>query len=199
MSTARKLATYEDLLSLPEDVRAEIVGGEITSMPAPAPRHQRAQRTLGSLIGRPFDDDHGRGGPGGWWILPDVDVSFSAQHVYRPDLSGWRRERLPRPWDARPIDVVPDWICEVISPSNTAHDRVRKRRIYARFGVRHYWLVDPLARTLEALRLDGEVWTEIGTYGDGDVARIAPFDAVELEVSQLFPPDEPPVAVLEDP
>ena len=103
-------------------------------------------------------------------------------------MSGWRRNRLPDPWDTRPIEVVPDWVCEVISASNAAHDRVTKRALYAEHGVRYYWLVDPLERTLEALRLEGSHWLEIGSYDDSAVSRIEPFDAIELEVGRLFPP-----------
>jgi Uma2 family endonuclease len=196
---AKKLATYEDLLALPEGVRAEIWDGEIVYLegglgpggampPAPLPRHLRAQRALGHFIGGSYDDDDGHGGPGGWWILPEADVRFASYGIVRPDVSGWRRDRLLNPWDVRPIDVVPDWICEVVSPSNIAHDRVKKRALYARHGVAFYWLIDPAERTLEALRLDGEGWRELGAYDDDSVARIAPFEAIELEVGRLFPP-----------
>ena len=193
MDPARRLATYEDLLALPDGVRAEIIDGAIVTPPSPLPRHANVQRSLGRFIGGPFHDDDGRGGPGGWWIFPEVDVRFAAHMILKPDVAGWRRERLPDPWTARPIEVVPDWICEVISPSDPAADRVRKRRIYADHGVPFYWLVDPEARTLEALRLDPatKLWTEIGAYTDGSTVGIAPFEAVELEIARLFPPVPP--------
>jgi Uma2 family endonuclease len=111
------------------------------------------QRTVSSFIGRPFHDDDGRGGLGGWWIFVEVDVALGRHDIVRPDLSGWRRERLPRPAATRPIEVVPDWVCEVLSPSNAAHDRVKKRALYARAGVAYYWLIDPEARVLDALVL----------------------------------------------
>lgn len=188
MDPARKLATFDDLLALPEGERAEVLAGEIRAMPAPLPEHGLAQRALGSLVGGPYHDDHGRGGPGGWWILPEVDVQFDEHDVVRPDLAGWRRDRLPSPWGVRPIQVVPDWICEVTSPSNAGHDRVSKRELYARHGVRHYWIVDPSERTLEAMGLADDGWLVTGSYQPGDVARIAPFEEVELEVERLFPP-----------
>jgi Uma2 family endonuclease len=190
MDPARKLATWEDVLVLPEDVRAEVIAGALVMPPSPLPRHARAQGALRRFIGGPYDDDDGRGGPGGWWILPEVDVRLSLHDVVRPDLAGWRRERLIRPWDVRPIDVTPDWITEIVSPSNAAQDRVRKRALYARHGVTYYWIVDPGQRTLEALRLDDATgaWIEIGAYDDASVARIAPFEAIELEVQRLFPP-----------
>ena len=68
MASAERLATYEDLLALPEGVRAEVLAGEVVSAPSPLPKHNRIARVLGSVIGGPFDDDDGRGGPGGWWI-----------------------------------------------------------------------------------------------------------------------------------
>jgi Uma2 family endonuclease len=188
MDSATKAARYEDLFGLGDDVRAEIIAGEITTTPSPLPRHSRAQRALGRFVGGPYDDDDGHGGPGGWWILLEVDVELGAHDVVRPDIAGWRRERLVQPWDERPIRVVPDWICEVLSPSNAAQDRVVKRRLYAASGLPHYWLLDPAARTLEASRLADGQWVEVGVYGDGDVARIDPFTATELDVSRLFAP-----------
>lgn len=186
---APTLATYEDLLALPEGARGEIVAGELQLSPSPRPRHSRTQRALSGFIGQPFDDDDGHGGPGGWWILTEVDVRLSPHDIVRPDLAGWRRDRLGAdPWDTLPIDVIPDWICEVLSPSNAAHDRVTKRRLYARHRVPYYWLVDPQTRTLEALRLEGELWVETGSWGEGDVARVEPFDAIELDVGRLFVP-----------
>lgn len=188
MQPADRVATYADLMALPEDQRAEILNGVLETAPSPLPRHSRAQRAIGSFIGRPYDDDDGRGGPGGWWILLETDVQLSPTNVVRPDLAGWKRDRLPEPWDVRPIEVVPDWVCEVLSPSNASTDRVMKRRLYAQHGVAFYWLVDPEARTLEALELRGESWLEAGSWGDGDTARVPPFDEVELEVSRLFVP-----------
>lgn len=197
MEPARKLKGWEDLLALPEGVRAEIVGGALVLPRSPLPRHSRAQRAAARFLGGPFDDDDGRGGPGGWWILLEVDVRLAAHEIVRPDIAGWRRERLLVPWDVRPIDVVPDWVCEVVSPSNAAYDRVRKRELYARYGIAYYWLLDPAARTLEALRLEhtAKEWIEVGAYDDASLARIAPFEAIELEVGRLFPPagEEPAV------
>jgi Uma2 family endonuclease len=105
-------------------------------------------------------------------------------------VAGWRRERLPEPWGQRPLEVVPDWTCELVSPAKPAHDRVLKRKLYAEAGVAFYWIVDPQARTLETLRLDtvARVWVEVGAYDDASTARIAPFGAIELEVGRFLPP-----------
>lgn len=187
--TARPPASYGDLLSLPEDVRAEVLGGAIVTAPAPLPKHSKAQGALRSFIGRPYDDDDGHGGPGGWWIFVEVDVQLGAHDIVRPDLSGWHRERLPDPAEQRPIGVRPDWVCEVLSPSTAATDRVTKRNLYARAGIPYYWIVDTDSRTLEAFALHEGRWLLTATYDERvDIARIEPFAEIELPVGRLFLP-----------
>jgi Uma2 family endonuclease len=188
MGAGSKRATYDDLLALPEGTRAEVIAGRLESGPSPLPEHSRALGSLSELIGGPYDRRHGRGGPGGWWILGEVDVRLTPHDIVVPDVSGWRRERLPEPWGRRPIDVVPDWLCEILSPSNAAHDRVTKATLYAEHGVRFYWMIDPAERVLEAFRLVDGLWMRIGSYDGSAVARIAPFEDVELELALLFPP-----------
>ena len=174
-SPQRQLATYADLLALPEDTRAEILGGEVHLSPALLPRHSKAQGSARRFLGGPSDDDDARGGPGGWWIFVEVDVMLGPHDVVRPDLAGWRRDRLPQPGLKRPIDVVPDWVCEVLSPSTAARDRITKRRLYAQAGIPFYWLIDPELRAVEALALRDGAWVELGVVDDTATARIAPF------------------------
>lgn len=196
-NAAPRLATFEDLLRLPEDVRAEILQGQVITAPAPLPKHSRAQRALGSFVGRPFDDDHGFGGPGGWWIFVEVDVQLGPHDIVRPDLAGWRRERLIDPGDQRPIVVTPDWVCEVLSPSTAAQDRITKRNLYARSGIRHYWIVDVDAHTLEVFERQDTHWLLLGAHGDGAVVRLPPFEQIELDVGRLFLPKASPGPNLE--
>ncbi len=89
--------------------------------------------------------------------------------------------------------LAPDWICEVLSASTEAEDRGEKMTIYAREKVAHAWLVDPLIRTLEVFRLDGDTWRMIKTWHDDTVVRAEPFDAVEIDLKRLWealPPRE---------
>lgn len=123
-------------------------------------------------------------------MFVEVDVALSEHEIVRPDLAAWRRERLPRPGTTRPIEVVPDWVCEILAPSTAVRDRVTKRGLYARSGVANYWSIDPEARVLEALALRDGVWVEVGVYDDAATARIAPFEAVELELGRLFLPKD---------
>ncbi len=184
---ARRLATYEDLAAL-GDVRAEVLAGDIHVSPAPLPKHSKAQGSLRRFIGGPYDDDDGYGGPGGWWIFVEVDVELGPHDVVRPDLAGWKRERLPDPGERRPIRVAPDWVCEVLSPSTATRDRVEKRDLYAQHGIAHYWIVDVEARTLEVFELQGGHWLLAGNFGERSIARTPPFGEVELDVGRLFLP-----------
>jgi Uma2 family endonuclease len=81
--------------------------------------------------------------------------------------------------------LAPDWLAEVLSPSRARFDRGAKLPVYAREGVAHVWLVDPSARTLEVLRLDGDGYRLVGTWGDDDTALLEPFNAVPFELRVL--------------
>jgi len=89
---ARRRATYDELLKVPNHLVAEILDGEPHVNPRPAPRHADASSGLGGALRGPFD--RGRGGPGGWRILDEPELHLAAD-VIVPDLAGWRRERLP--------------------------------------------------------------------------------------------------------
>jgi Uma2 family endonuclease len=182
-SQTRTQATYEDLLKVPDHLVAEIIDGELYTTPRPAPRHAAASSGLDGALHGPFD--RGRGGPGGWRILFEPELHL-ASDVVVPDLAGWRRERLPRLPDEAYFSLAPDWICEVVSPSTAAMDRVKKLTVYAREQVSHAWVVDPIARTLEVLRLEGGRWTILSTSSGLATIRAEPFDAIELDLSLLW-------------
>ena len=83
--------------------------------------------------------------------------------------------------------LVPDWICEVLSNSTEDFDREEKMPVYAREGVLHVWLVDPIAKTLEVYTLNASGrWGEAETFRDAEVVRAVPFDAIELDLSDLW-------------
>lgn len=179
---AKRHATYEDLLALPEHVVGEIVNGELHVSPRPSSLHARASSELGAGLNGPFGQ--GNGGPGGWIILDEPELHLVGQ-ILVPDLAGWRRERMPELPDAPSFDLAPDWICEVLSPSTESFDRAKKLPAYAQAGVKHAWLVDPGPRTLEIFRLDGAGWRLVGTLTD-DKVRAEPFDAIELNLAALW-------------
>ena len=174
---------YEALLALPERVVGEIIGGQLVTHPRPAAPHANVASNLGGELHGPFR--RGRGGPGGWVVLDEPELHLHGD-VLVPDLAGWRRERMPELPDAAAFELAPDWVCEVLSPSTAAVDRADKLPIYAREGVRHAWLLDPVATTLEVLRLEGGGRRLVATWRGDAVVRAEPFDAIELEVAVLW-------------
>jgi Uma2 family endonuclease len=181
MESARKIPTIADLEALAPGVKGEIIEGVLYTMTRPRGRHQRTAGVVGGDLNGPFD--RGLGGPGGWWILPEPGIELPGTPEIAPDLAGWRRERLPDlPFDA-PIRVVPDWVCEILSPTTRRHDLLVKKPYYAKVGVAHHWLIDLDARTLTAYRLQSGLWVEFGVYGDEHDARIEPFGDVALNVA----------------
>src|SRR4051812_8979498 len=120
---ARRPGTYQDILNLPEHLVGELVDGDLLVSPRPAARHARAAGGIFDSVGGPFDRWPNR--PGGWWILSEVELHLG-RNVLVPDLSGWRRERVPRCPSGPFVEDPPDWVCEVLSPSNAAVDRKLK-------------------------------------------------------------------------
>lgn len=179
----KKDATYADLCAVPENFVAEILEGELYAFPRPAIPHAHAASVLGGELHGPFHQ--GRNGPGGWLILDEPELHFGAD-VLVPDIAGWRRERLPSPPAAAHIELEPDWLCEVLSPSTETVDRTKKLKIYAREGVQHVWLLNPLLRTLEVLRLSAGRWSLVATHEGEARVRAEPFDAIELELAALW-------------
>ena len=183
-------ATYADLEALPENVTGQLIDGDLYAMPRPATRHSLACTRLASRLDGPFG--LGEGGPGGWLILVEPELHFSnsavkaGKDVLVPDLAAWRTERADEVTEGVAVTCSPDWICEVLSPSNEKIDRKKKMPIYARNGVRWAWLVDPAKRTLETYRLEGQQWVEGGQWHDAAMVRAEPFDAVELKLAVLW-------------
>lgn len=178
-------ATYADLEAVSPLLVAELLRGRLITHPRPAPPHARATSRLGGMLGAAFD--WGDDGPGGWLILDEPELHLG-EEVAVPDIAGWRRERMPDLPTTAYFGTPPDWICEVISPSTERYDRGDKRDIYAEHGVRHLWLLDPVAKLLETFELRDGLWLLLATYKDIEGERIAapPFAAVPFELGKVW-------------
>jgi Uma2 family endonuclease len=182
--------TVQDWLALPADARMELVDGEFVEKAAPTFEHGVAQgQTVGALAGPFTRRVGGPAGPGGWWLATEVDIVLDGR-VYRPDISGWRRERIGGPLKERPVAVRPDWICEIVSDTNRAHDTVTKLRRYHQASVPHYWIIDQLDGTLTVHRHTADGYLVALRATAGERVRAEPFDAVELHVAVLLGRDE---------
>src|SRR5436190_24339951 len=112
LAPIRRRATYADLEAVPDPMVAELVDGDLYSSPRPGTPHGHATFVLGVDLGATFQ--RGRGGPGGWFLMFEPELHLG-EDVLVPDLSGWRRERMPAPPPTPAIALAPDWICEVLS------------------------------------------------------------------------------------
>jgi Uma2 family endonuclease len=181
----KTVATYADLVALPDNVIGEIIDGELFASPRPRVRHMRVAGQVHLRLAGPFDE--GRDGPGGWWLMLETELKLGRQIIV-PDISGWRRARVPELPDDLPLPIAPDWVCEVLSPSTGRIDREKKLPVYARHGVDHVWLVDPLLRTLEVFERHGRRWMLVVVHADDARVRVPPFEAVELDLSRWWMP-----------
>ena len=184
----RPHATYADLLRAPDDRIAEIVDGELYTSPRPGGAHSRFTTVLTMDLGPAYD--RRVNGPGGWVFYFEPELHLGTDDVLVPDLAGWRRERLPQVPKSHIFPVAPDWICEVLSPSTRRLDLTKKLPVYAREGVSHAWLIDPLERTVEIRRLQNQQWLVIATYAGNDKFRAEPFELVEIDLPSIWGEDE---------
>jgi Uma2 family endonuclease len=183
-------ATMADIEALPPHLKGEIIDGELYVVPRPRPGHMSIEGAIVGDLQHPYQ--RGRGGPGGWWILPEPGIEVGGSPEVAPDVAGWRRDRLPVLPDDAPIRVVPDWICEVLSPTTRGYDWLKKRPFYAAIGVPWLWYVDGEARTVTVSRLAEGAWVEVGVHGEDEKVCLAPFSEVELDLAEWWRRGEPP-------
>jgi Uma2 family endonuclease len=181
--TAKRAASYTDILDLPEHLVGEILGGQLYTHPRPAPKHAMAYSALGGNLWNPFHN--GKGGPGGWWLIDEPELHLGTD-ILVPDLAGWRRERMQALPESAYFELAPDWVCEILSPATARTDRVIKMPLYAREQVQHLWLVDPDLRTLEVYELREGYWSLQASLKDDDQVRQSPFAASEFSLGSLW-------------
>jgi Uma2 family endonuclease len=143
-SVAETHYTYADLAETPDDGRRyEVIDGELTVTPAPVPSHQRLIVKLVHIL-----ESHAQAnGLGNVYCAP-LDVVLEETNVLEPDVLFVSSSRLSIVGEKR-IQGAPDLVVEILSKGTLKRDRVTKKELYARFGVKHYWIVDPFAEEIE--------------------------------------------------
>jgi Uma2 family endonuclease len=180
--TAFKRATYQDILDLPEGVVGEIILGSLYTQPRPRWGHSVAQASLVAAVRGPFGKG---GGPGGsvFGVEPELRLG---DDLLVPDIAGWRVERAPTNANDSVIDIAPDWVCEILSPSTAQKDRALKADLYAKQGVSWMWLLDPSVKTLEAYRNQSGQWLQLAVLKESDEVKVEPFDAAPFKLDSLW-------------
>jgi Uma2 family endonuclease len=179
---AQRKVTYRDLQSWPDDGRRyELYGGEVVEVPAPFPRHQIAMLELTDRL-RAYIERHG-----GIVLTSPIDIVFDEENVLQPDIvvfTAARKHHVPLD---EAIRVAPDVAVEVLSSATAARDRSRKLRMFERFGVREYWIVDPVDPLIEVRELRDGAYVLAATAGRGEHVKSSVLGGFTCAVDALFP------------
>jgi len=182
---ARHVATFEELyqqiVRLPQHLTGEILEpGVIRTMSRPGSRHQFTSLRLRRSLD-PFDlMESGRG----WWFEIEREIRFGDKLAV-PDMAGWKTADEPDFVEENPITAVPDWCCEILSPSTERDDRQLRLPLYARSGVAFTWLVDPTLRSVEVFETREQVPVPVHTAKNDDIAVLPPFEG-RLEIGRYW-------------
>lgn len=182
--TAAPKLTVEDLFAHGDDIRDELIHGEIVPKAMAYAPHWSVQGALHGWAMRRFGRRPGGRWPGGWWIGVEAHVVYGASEVFCHDLVGWRRDRLPA-MPPRQITTRPDWVCEVLSPGHERRDLVDKLHVMYAAGVPDYWVIDHEERIL-FLYQHGPEGFVMRSVGAEAVIHAAPFGESELRVAVIF-------------
>ncbi len=173
--------TYKDLLSAPDDgKRYEIFEGELIMSPSPSSQHQRVVFNLCNIFG-----DYLREIPIGEVYPAPFEVYFDEETVVQPDVLFVSKERLSIVEERR-VNGPPDAVVEILSDSSKPRDREFKLRLYAKEGVKEYWIVDPEAESIEVYQLKKEVFALAGKFSEKDEVTSPYFVGLQFSCNQVF-------------
>ncbi|MCU0231824.1 MAG: Uma2 family endonuclease [Acidobacteria bacterium] len=178
----RRSWTFAEYRALPDDgLRYEVLDGELVVVPSPSIRHQSVLLDLAVRL-RPWLDAHG----GDSLLIAPLDVRLHERTVCQPDLLVIAAADLARHPEEY-VDGPPLLVCEIVSRSTRGRDLIRKRSLYARFGVPWYWIVDPDGRSIEELQLDGDAYATVTRVVAPARFASALFAGLELDLDALLP------------
>ncbi len=180
---AARIPSFDELYAEIERLEPGLTGeilepGVLRVMSRPGAGHRRAHKSVLLGLGRA---DEGSGGTG-WCLEIEAEVRLPNDKLAVPDLSGWRVERVPTLPDENPLDVIPDWCCEILSPTTARDDRRLKLPLYAESGIVHVWLVDPSARLVEVFETRAGRPTLLATADDDEVVALPPFLELPIDL-----------------
>lgn len=180
MEANQKRSTYQDYLKTPDDIRYQLIDGELIREPAPTVPHQSVVMNLSNILWN-FARSRGMGKV----LAAPTDVYLSETNVFQPDVLFISSDRTGIITE-RCIHGAPDLVVEIVSPSSVRRDRGTKREMYARYGVAEYWLVDPVAGTLEVLRLTDGHFTTTGRYSRADTLTTPALPGLTVHLNEVF-------------
>lgn len=173
--------TYAEYRLLSEDQRYEVIEGELLMTPAPNVRHQRISRRLNHRL-TTFVETGGYGEV----LYAPTDVILSTENVVQPDLLFVSKERLTILDPDGAVNGAPDLVVEILSPSTASRDRIAKYRLYSKYGVREYWVVDPEARTVEVLVQGSGGLQNWRLFSEGSAVTSPLLPGISVPVAEIF-------------
>ena len=179
MVSPKTKLTYEDYAKTPEDEKWELIDGVLIMAASPSREHQRVQTRLGTRLSV-FIEARDLG-----YFYFDRDVRLSDTDTLRPDLIFLSKEREHIDTSTY-IGDAPDLVVEIRSPSTAHRDLTVKRELYARYGVKEYWPVNPYAQTVTVLLLGDGDYEEVNTYRKGETLNSPTLEGFAVNLDEIF-------------
>lgn len=172
--------TYEDYLALPDEKRYELIEGDLYMVPAPDFYHQIVSGNIEFLL-RDFVKKRNLGVV----VYAPVDVVLSSEDVLQPDIlfiSNERRHIITE----KNVTGAPDLVVEILSPSTQERDKLVKRSLYGRYGVKEYWIVDPITKSVEVMSLSSEGFKLYGIFLKEDTLTSPLIEDLTIPLQEVF-------------
>ncbi len=180
MQTETKKYTYEDYQKLPEGPAYQLINGELIISPSPNVYHQKVSYNLIILLNKFIEKDKT-----GTVLYSPIDVYFGEFETYQPDIIFIFKERDSIIKEKR-IEGAPDIVIEILSESNAYYDLKHKKNIYEKFGVKEYWIVDPMDRSLEIYVNKENVFTLFDKKQTKGEVKSKILSKLNMEVEDIF-------------
>ena len=186
-ATAADIAHDERLEVINGYVVSKDEGEELVRARGAAPGFEQGD-VQGTIFGRllPFRGPGGAGKSGGWWLSQNVAIELARHKAYRPDLVGWRIERVAERPRGGPVRIAPDWVCAVHSSCTRTRGLGEELETYHRAGVSHYWIAHPVEHYFRVYRRQDEGYVLVLAASAGDIVRAEPFAGIELDLNDIF-------------
>lgn len=180
IKSIRRRYTYSDYLQLDDGKRYEIIEGKLIMVPSPSVKHQLVSNILCEYLG-----NYIRSNNLGILLGAPMDVYLDDFNIVQPDILFISRKRNNIITENY-IKGAPDLVVEILSESSLQKDRIDKKELYERFGVKEYWIVDPMYKIIEVYTIKNKVYTLYKTFSQNDVLIPKILKGLKLNLSKVF-------------